>query len=796
MTASAFILVLVLWPLVAFAGGLAFSPLVGLVALALMPAARGIRFQPYMAVLAVFFLYAAASALWSPSAREIVDIDLAAGDFNVRSEVLRIGLLVLALGVVCAAGLRLDKDAVSRINLIALVAFSVQWVSVLLLALFEQQALQLTAPLMSSPGEGVQNITRNSLIMTAAAPWFFFALQEWRPGRVGQILSWVMAAGLVFALAWRGVHAGLLAFLFAAGFIAVMRMAPRFAPRILAGFMSLLTLSVPFVFGLLSRSSDISTAETSADWRLGIWARSLEIVAESPIYGGGVRVLRSISDTIQGGAFEGDLVVPNHAHNMFVQLWAEFGAAGAILLAIIIFMAGWRLPVAHRMGTPGLMLAGVIGAVVAISAVTYDLWNDWWWAVSGMLVILSSISVPWKRGRAKRRLAVQPDIPRERAPVALSHHLANNFNLLRLFFAASVAIYHIVYLGGVAPGLTEPDGALAVLASLGVHGFFILSGYLVYASCVNAPSLWSYAVRRMRRLYPAYAVVILASVAGALVFSAEARANQYEVLEYLGWNLVFLNFMEPNLPGLFGDAPISAVNGALWTLKIEVMFYAVLPLLAWALMKAGKYKWAVAAGVYAASELWRLAFTGVGGAIAGPWAETLSYQLPGQMRFFICGIMLYWIRDKRSWMLNSAPFGVALLAASIWLPEYELLRPLALSSVVIWIGLVVPRLFSVTRYGEISYGLYIVHFPIAQALVSVGGAANAPWFYLYAAVTMSVAAAVCLWWLVERPMLHSNSAYRMTSKDVGNILQLFQYRRKPTAVPSEPREAKMLREGA
>ena len=496
------------------------------------------------------------------------------------------------------------------------------------------------------------------------------------------------------------------------------------------------------------------------------------------------------------GTFEGDLVVPNHAHNMFVQLWAEFGATGAILLAIIIIMAGWRLPVAHKMGTPGQMLAGVIGAVAAISAVTYDLWNDWWWAVCGMLVILSSISVPWKRARAQRKPAVQPDIPKERAPVALSHSLANNFNLLRLFFAGSVAIYHIVYLGGVAPELTEPDGALAVLASLGVHGFFILSGYLVYASCVNTPSLWSYAVRRMRRLYPAYAVVILASVAGALIFSAEARANQYEVLEYLGWNLIFLNFMEPNLPGLFGDAPISAVNGALWTLKIEVMFYAVLPLLAWALMKAGKYKWAVAAGVYVASELWRFALTGVGGTIAGPWAETLSYQLPGQMRFFICGIMLYWIRDKRSWMLNAAPFGVALLVVSIWLPENELLRPLALSSVVIWIGLVVPRLFGVTRYGEISYGLYIVHFPIAQALVSVGGAANAPWFYLYSAVTMSIAAAVCLWWLVERPMLHSNSAYRMTSKNVGNILQLFQYRRKPTAVPSEPREIAMLREGA
>ena len=46
--------------------------------------------------------------------------------------------------------------------------------------------------------------------------------------------------------------------------------------------------------------------------------------------------------------------------------------------------------------------------------------------------------------------------------------------------------------------------------------------------------------------------------------------------------------MQPSLPGLFAGNPFREVNGALWTLKIEVLFYLVLPVLAWILRAAGR----------------------------------------------------------------------------------------------------------------------------------------------------------------------------------------------------------------
>ncbi len=802
MTTGVLILIFGLWPLIAFAGGLGFSPLVGICAIVLAASARTMRYRHYMPWLATLFAFAAVSAMWSPNDFSIIEFRPLEGDVNLRSEVLRLGLLFLAIGVLFAAVRRMNDDARVLVSKVAVIAFGAQFVIVTLLALFETSALELFAPLMSNAGEGVQNISRNSLILVAATPWLFFAIREWRPDRIGQALSLALVVIVAAGLMWRGVHAGLLALVLAAGAIATVNRWRQNGFRVLAVALAGLTMLAPFLFGLISLGADVNVADSSMGWRRAIWARVLEVVAESPIYGGGLGVLRSISDVIEGGRFAGDLHIPNHAHNMFVQLWAETGAAGAALTAVVILFVGWRLPSPERLGTSGLMLAGVVGTIVAISGVSFDLWNDWWWAVCGLLLVLVSVSVREPATAADTAgLQDRPRLealPAGRAPVMLSHDLANNFNLLRLLFAASVAVYHICLLGGLAPQLTEAGGAFSLAAEIGVHGFFVLSGYLVYASCERSRSTWDYAVKRVRRLYPAYFVVILASVAGALIFSAEARANQYEVLDYLGWNLLFLNFVHPDLPGVFSGSSIQAVNGALWTLKIEVMFYMALPFLVWGFKLAGKHRWLLAGAIYVASELWRLILTGQAAnqSALSPWFDTLAYQLPGQMRFFICGIALYWLRRERNLLLWSAPFAMAVLAFSLAAPDQELLRPVSLAVVVVWFGLVVPRFINVTRYGDLSYGLYIVHFPIAQALASVGGSQNAPVAYLYATISMCLAAALILWWAVERPFLHPESAYRMNARDPENVLQLFKYKRNREGERPVAESPAIMREGA
>lgn len=336
----------------------------------------------------------------------------------------------------------------------------------------------------------------------------------------------------------------------------------------------------------------------------------------------------------------------------------------------------------------------------------------------------------------------------------LATHTENNFNLLRLIFALLVVVYHAVVLPGL-PAWQGQEGWSTVAAEIGVQGFFVLSGYLVWASFERTRSLGLYAEKRARRLLPAYVTVILACVAAALVLVPAARADLASVLRYFGWNLAFLNFMEPNLPSVFMTNRFTEVNGALWTLKIEVMFYLILPLLALLLRVAGKGRWVVMAAVYIGAEVWRLTLEQAGGV-----SVEVSRQLPGQMSFFITGIALYAWGDRLNWRML-APLGLVLLVVSILVPQAEPVRAAGLGIVAVWLAVGIPKLFEAARFGDLSYGLYIVHFPIIQVAVTMGLFASSPWLGLGAALGASVVAALLLWWLVERPALRRDSAYRI-----------------------------------
>ena len=333
----------------------------------------------------------------------------------------------------------------------------------------------------------------------------------------------------------------------------------------------------------------------------------------------------------------------------------------------------------------------------------------------------------------------------------------NNFNLLRLAFALMVVAYHLVLLSGVAAWACAIPW-LSVLAETGVQGFFVLSGYLVYASLERSASIGLYAEKRFRRLYPAYATVILVSAGAGLAFSPDAQSDLAAVGRYLGANLVFANFIEPSLPGSFVAPPniTSEINGALWTLKIEVMFYLVLPILAWLLRKAGPARWALIAAIYVGAEIWRFGLEDAG-------QVELSRQLPGQMSFFITGMALYRLQLHGIRMHLVGFLGAVLLALTFVGQEAEPARALGLGCLAIWGGLAAPRLPDAARFGDLSYGLYIVHFPIIQTVVAVGFFAYSPWVGLGAVVIGSISAAILLWHLVERPSLRTDSAYRVAA---------------------------------
>ena len=347
-----------------------------------------------------------------------------------------------------------------------------------------------------------------------------------------------------------------------------------------------------------------------------------------------------------------------------------------------------------------------------------------------------------------------PSAPEEQtARVGARVDTLNNFNLMRLIFALMVVAHHIAV--AVPDWKATIHSQMALLAEVGVQGFFILSGYLVYASLERSSSLEDYAEKRFRRVYPAYAFVVLACVVIALIVSPAAREDLIGVARYTGWNLIFANFMEPNLPGVFIGNPTTEVNGALWTLKIEVMFYLFLPVLLWLLRLGGGQDWIGCILVYVGAEVWRAWFNEVG-------QFQIARQLPGQLSFFLTGMMLQAANLSGARLHFAGVAGGVLFLASLLLPPAEFARAIGLGAFTVWLGTGIVRLPNPARFGDLSYGIYIVHAPIIQVCIATGVFAIGSIIGAGVAVIASVIAAFALWHLIEKPFLRRDSAYRLS----------------------------------
>lgn len=338
---------------------------------------------------------------------------------------------------------------------------------------------------------------------------------------------------------------------------------------------------------------------------------------------------------------------------------------------------------------------------------------------------------------------------------------SNRFDFVRLTLASLVFLYHAVALSA-GPSGAQFEAELAIIAELAIQGFFIVSGLLVYGSLERSSSLSDYAGKRIRRLYPAYLVIILIPALVSLVLTFGDPGAIGDILHYLGANAIFLNFLEPGLPGLFEGQRFTAVNGALWTLKIEVMFYLALPLLAWGLSRLKSLWWLGLAALVLIGFAWKHTIL----ALDGAYSAQLARQLPGQLMYFAAGMTLWRLREQlHAHSVLALVLGTLALALSLAIPELSALRVIGLSGLIVGVAFAPGPEMNAARWGDVSYGVYIVHFPIIQGLVMAGVfdlLGQASGLILSAALTL--AASFLLWWWVEKPALRRDSHYRKATK--------------------------------
>ena len=291
----------------------------------------------------------------------------------------------------------------------------------------------------------------------------------------------------------------------------------------------------------------------------------------------------------------------------------------------------------------------------------------------------------------------------------------NAFNAVRMFCCLIVIIGHSFDLSHTAFAYRH-----LIDMHISVCVFFILSGFWVTKSFLTSSNTKDYAIKRIKRLLPPYYLTEF-FFAIICVFFSELSAREYftgaHFWKYLFWNSIFLNFVCPSLPGVFTGA---AINGALWTIKLEIGFYIILPILIYLLKKfdSKKKQNIFLVIIYVLSVIWNEGLSRLATVIRIP--SQLSYQLPGFMSYFVMGMIFlfnwnFLISKKNLFIIPSI-----VIFALHYITKTEILMPCTLTCILIWVGTTLKVFKRIGMPVDYSYGMYLFHFPLINIYTYFG----------------------------------------------------------------------------
>lgn len=300
---------------------------------------------------------------------------------------------------------------------------------------------------------------------------------------------------------------------------------------------------------------------------------------------------------------------------------------------------------------------------------------------------------------------------------------------------------------------------------LGINIFFVLSGFLIFLSFLNCKSVGKYFRRRFLRLVPLALVYVL------VIFWWNGNYDEGAWWD-MGAHLLFVqSFFTETYHGGF---PV------MWTLSLEMLFYAFIPIFFWLTKRSKTTFWFVLLGLVGANFWYR----GYVSQFFVDWTnfERIfhSEQLWGRFDQFALGMILGYLhvfRDtlKEKFKNVSGPliwlglvgFGLSYYAFGVIGSSFRnyLVLQLFFHSIVGLFFCVflygfmntkntfIKNLFApnwLEYVGKISYGVYLWHFPVLYALQQWNWD---PFSAFFTALAATLVLSMLTWYLVEQPFL-------------------------------------------
>ncbi len=297
------------------------------------------------------------------------------------------------------------------------------------------------------------------------------------------------------------------------------------------------------------------------------------------------------------------------------------------------------------------------------------------------------------------------------APLLKPHRRIVELDALRALAAINLLLFHYTHVYAVKFGYSSPLGFEWPFGAYGVEMFFILSGFVNSMSLMRRGKPVDFVAARLIRIIPIFLLIIIANV---WILRLAPMNEEVSTAQFLA-NMTLM-------PRILG---YECVDPVMWTLQIEMMFYATLV----GLFKLGALKryflgWGtlLALSLIACPTLdaWAPLHAG------SSWFETATairrVMLLDFVPLFAIGFLLYMIKTGtgKRWQ-NIA--GVMVAAGVFHSIDHGKHNPLATALIIGLItlsayGKVPPLRFRPLVYvSTISYALYLCHNNLGCALI-------------------------------------------------------------------------------
>ena len=313
---------------------------------------------------------------------------------------------------------------------------------------------------------------------------------------------------------------------------------------------------------------------------------------------------------------------------------------------------------------------------------------------------------------------------------------------LRGLAALAVVLFHFTYSYDYAFGILSADKFYFTYGNSGVQLFFLISGFVIFMTLEKTKNAKDFVVSRFSRLYPAYWASIIATVAITTALAVPFQKGMFELKQVLV-NFSMLQYW----------FKIKDVDGAYWTLAVELTFYVIM--LSVYLLKKQKFiTWFCFVWLFLSIcfETFEIPFENYVTVIL-----ILKYA-----PLFVGGIIFYLLKkNPKDRHLHILVF-LSLAAESYILYQLNsdfIVHSIVASFYIVFYLFVYGKLgFIVNKFlvflGTISYSLYLVHENIGLGLLFwLKKIADIQLFYLPITILLIGILATFITFYIERPAM-------------------------------------------